>query len=221
MGPFTINKKQEDALETALDQNIIQEQLPSPRFDARGDHERLTDLFRSQRQRLFYTALRLLGNAEEAEDAVQEGLLSAIRNLHRFAGRARLSTWLTRIVVNAALMRLRSLRAHELVPIDRPMVEEGLRFSELLVDERPNPEEVCVRAEQRRILSRAFKGLSRPQRQALSLHDFQGMTSKEAAQILGLSEGTVKSQVHRARRQLSQQIRGIHRSRVSADLARA
>ena len=59
-----------------------------------ADRDRLTDVFQSPRQRLFCIALRLLGNVEDAEDAVQEGLLSAIRNLHRFEGRAQLSTWL-------------------------------------------------------------------------------------------------------------------------------
>ena len=81
-------------------------------------HEALINLCGSQRQRLFYAALQLLGNSEDAEDAVQEGLLAALRYLQRFEGRARLSTWLTRIVVNAALMRLRTLRAHAAESID-------------------------------------------------------------------------------------------------------
>jgi RNA polymerase sigma-70 factor (ECF subfamily) len=208
-------------METTLDQNMRRDQISSPRFEMGADRERLTDLFRSQKQRLLCMALRLLGNAEDAEDAVQEGLLSAIRNLHRFEGRARLSTWLTRIVVNAALMRLRSLRAHELEPIDEPIVQQGgARFCDLLIDERPNPEEICLRSEQRRILNQGLKGLSRHHRQALCLRDLYGMSGKEAARVLGLSEGTVKSQVHRARRQLSQHVRRIQQSQASASLAR-
>jgi RNA polymerase sigma-70 factor, ECF subfamily len=170
----------------------------------------LNTLFGSHRQHLFYAALRLLGNKEDAEDAVQEGLLAALRNLHRFQGHARLSTWLNRIVVNAALMRLRSRRTHELEPIDEPIAHgRGLRLYDLLVDGRPNPEEACARNEQRRILNAGLKGLSRSHRHALSLRDIHGMTIKEAARALGLCEGTVKSQVHRARRQLSQNIKAI------------
>lgn len=185
-------------METHLDQNTTRDQVHSPHFEM-SEGERLSELFRAQRQRLFFTALRLLGNAEDAEDAVQEGLLAALRNLHRFEGRARLSTWITRIVVNASLMRLRSLRAHESVPIDEPLVQQGgVRLSELLVDSRPNPEEVCVRTERCRILNQGLKRLSLPHRQALSLRDLDGMTTKETSQVLGLSEGTVKSQVHRA-----------------------
>jgi RNA polymerase sigma-70 factor (ECF subfamily) len=209
-------------LESRLNQSTTGDQVRSPRFEISANHDPLTNVFQSQRQRLLCAALRLLGNAEDAEDAVQEGLLSAMRNFHRFEGRARLSTWLTRIVINAALMRLRSLRAHELAPIDGPIAQQGgVRFSDLLVDGRPNPEEVCVRREQRRLLNEGLKVLSRSHRRALLLHDLHGMTSKEAGQVLGLSEGTVKSQVHRARRQLARQVRRIQQGPALASLARA
>src|SRR5713226_3522045 len=69
----------------------------------RGDEEALETLFTRHKRTLFQTALRLLGNAEDAEDALQDGLLSAYRNLKRFEGRSQFSTWLTRIVINAAL----------------------------------------------------------------------------------------------------------------------
>lgn len=198
-------------MEPHINHDTAQQPIFSPGFTLGGDREALNNLLNAQRRRLYCAALRLLGNAEDAEDAVQEGLLSALRNLHRFEGRARLSTWLTRIVVNAALMRLRNLRAHESEPIDAPMQQQpgSRRLADLLVDGRPNPEEVCARREQRRIVNQGLKGLSRPQRRALSLHDLQGMTTKETALALGLSEGTVKSQVHRARRKLSEQVRKI------------
>jgi RNA polymerase sigma-70 factor, ECF subfamily len=216
------DRQKEVALADHFDQCTSRGQIPAPRLEASSDRERLTDLFRSQRQRLFYAAWRLLGNVEDAEDAVQEGLLAALRNLHRFEGRARLSTWLTRIVLNAALMRLRSLRTHESVPIDETAAEQGgVRLSELLVDSRPNPEEACVRTERRRILNQHLKRLSLSQRRALSLHDLDGMTTQETAHVLGLSEGTVKSQVYRARRHLVQQVRRIQQGPASANLARA
>jgi RNA polymerase sigma-70 factor, ECF subfamily len=205
-----------------MNHETTQQPIFSPGFTLSDDREALDNLFNAQRRRLYCAALRLLGNAEDAEDAVQEALLAALRNLHRFEGRARLSTWLTRIVVNAALMRLRHLHAHESEPIDEPMMQRGsLRLSDTLVDGRPNPEEVCARAEQRRILRRGLRVLSRPQRRALSLHDFQGMTTREAAHALGLSEGTVKSQIHRARRKLSEQVRSIQKVRALGEPARA
>src|SRR5215469_3834714 len=129
---------------------------------------------------------------------------------YRFEGRARLSTWLTRIVFNACLMRLRSLRAHESEPIEKPIGQQGgLRLSDVLVDRQPNPEEAYAHTERQQILNQGLQSLSRPHRRALSLCHLQGMTTKEAAIALGLSEGTVKSQVHRARRKLSEQVRRI------------
>ena len=81
------------------------------RAGQRGDSQAVDTLFRRYHRPLFQTALRVLGNAEDAEDALQEGMLSAYRNLKRFEGRSQFSTWLTRIVINAALMRRRSMKA--------------------------------------------------------------------------------------------------------------
>lgn len=209
-------------MESHIDQRASEQPVRSPSLAGSVDREALTSVFRFQRQRLLHAALRVLGNTEDAEDAVQEGLLAALRNLDRFEGRARLSTWLTRIVVNAALMRLRSLRAHESHSIDELMVELGsIRISDLLVDGHPNPEELYERTEQRRLVNQELRALSGPQRRALSLRDFEGMTTKEAAQALGLSEGTVKSQVHRGRRILSQRVRKIQEASRLASLAQA
>ena len=81
------------------------------RAGQRGDSQAVETLFRRYQRPLFQTALRVLGNAEDAEDALQDGLLSAYRNLKRFEGRSQFSTWLTRIVINAALMRRRSAKS--------------------------------------------------------------------------------------------------------------
>jgi len=83
-----------------------------------GDSAALDTLFAQHNRALYQTALRLLGNPEDAEDALQEGLLAAYRNLPRFEGRSQFSTWLTRIVINAALMRLRSRRSRPAVSLE-------------------------------------------------------------------------------------------------------
>src|ERR1700722_7022003 len=83
-----------------------------------GDHTTIEILFAQNNRSLRQTALRLLGNREDAEDALQEGMLAAYRNLRHFQGRSQFSTWLTRIVINAALMRRRSQRAHPAVSLD-------------------------------------------------------------------------------------------------------
>src|SRR3984885_13977274 len=96
---------------------------------------------------MFYKrAFRFLGNATDAEDAVQDALLSAYKHLGQFRGQAQLSTWLTTIVTNAARMQLRRRRGSHL-SLDEQQGEDGLTLSERLPDSRPDQEEVCSAAE--------------------------------------------------------------------------
>src|SRR5271155_711164 len=117
------------------------------RAGQRGDHEAMETLFRRYHRPLFQTALRVLGNAEDAEDALQDGLLSAFRNLKRFEGRSQFSTWLTRIVINAALMRRRSKRARPAVSLDDRTPDGELPLAERFADESPNPEQLYAGTE--------------------------------------------------------------------------
>src|SRR5207302_6597488 len=106
-------------------------------------------LFRRYQRPLFQTALRVLGNAEDAEDALQDGLLSAYRNLKRFEGRSQFSTWLTRIVINAALMRRRSAKARPAVSLDEPPREDELPATERFADGGLTTEQVFENTESR------------------------------------------------------------------------
>jgi RNA polymerase sigma-70 factor (ECF subfamily) len=156
---------------------------------------------------MFYKrAFRFLGNATDAEDAVQDALLSAYKHLGQFRGQAQLSTWLTTIVTNAARMQLRRRRSSYL-SLDEEQGEDGLTFSEQLADSRPSPEEVCSTAEARDRLVEGVKRLSPKLRQAFQLREIDGLTTKEAALVLGVPEGTVKAQLARARAKLAGIIR--------------
>jgi len=134
----------------------------------RGDPDALEVLFARHNRALYQTALRVLGNPEDAQDALQEGLLAAYRNLRRFEGRSQFSTWLTRIVINAALMRRRSLRARPAVSLDEPPREDELPLAERFADAGPDPEQVYrgkeltefARRRSRRALSAAPLGVS-------------------------------------------------------------
>jgi RNA polymerase sigma-70 factor (ECF subfamily) len=99
-------------------------------------------LFARNSRALYQTALRLLGNPEDAEDALQEGMLAAYRNLRHFEGRSQFSTWLTRIVINAALMRRRRRRTHTAVSLDECDREEQVPAVERFPDDGPSPEEI-------------------------------------------------------------------------------
>ena len=155
---------------------------------------------------MFYKrAFRFLGNMPDAEDAVQDALLSAYKHLGQFRGQAQLSTWLTTIVTNAALMKLR--RRDSYLSLDEEQGEDGLTFSERLPDSKPSPEEVCSTSEARDRLVEGAKQLSPKLRQAFQLRDIDGLTTKEAALVLGVPQGTVKAQLARARAKLAGIIR--------------
>ena len=156
---------------------------------------------------MFYKrAFRFLGNAADAEDAVQDAILSAYRHLGQFRGQAQLSTWLTTIVTNVARMQLRRRRGGYL-SLDEKQGEEGLTFSERLPDSKPSPEEVCSTAEARDRLVEGIKQLSPKLRRAFQLRDIDGLTTKQAALVLGVPQGTVKARHARARAKLAGIIR--------------
>jgi RNA polymerase sigma-70 factor, ECF subfamily len=169
-----------------------------------GNQDALELLFSRYARALYPTALKLMGNPDDAQDALQDGLLSAFRNLRRFEGRSQFSTWLTRIVINAALMRLRSQRAHPAASLDQEDPEQReLTLAARLADDRPSPEERYVRKERFEIFKRKLASLPPAMRSVIWLRDVQGLSTEEAAQTLGVSEGTLKSQLHRARAKLA------------------
>ncbi|NDQ57247.1 MAG: sigma-70 family RNA polymerase sigma factor [Acidipila sp.] len=184
-----------------------------------GDPDALEHIFSRHSPALYQTALRLVGTPEEAEDVVQEGLLNAFRNLRRFEGRSQFSTWLTRIVINAALMRLRSRRSRPVVSLDEKLsTEDETTFADQFADAGPNPEQVYAREELRSILYRHLARLSPVLRTAFLLREVQGLSTQEAAESLGVSEGTLKARLHRAKRQLSELFgRAVGATRRSPD----
>ena len=172
----------------------------------RGDEEALETLFTRHKRTLFQTALRLLGNAEDAEDALQDGLLSAYRNLKRFEGRSQFSTWLTRIVINAALMRRRSKKVRTAMSLDEPPREDELPASERFADDGPTPEQTYQRTELRRLIGENLDELSPLLRTAFILREVEGFSTGEAASKLGVTENTLKARLWRARQQLASRL---------------
>ena len=168
-----------------------------------GDARALDTLFARNTRTLYQTALRVLGNPEDAEEALQEGLLSAYRNLGRFERRSQFSTWLTRIVINAALMRRRSKRARPAVSLDDWTTEGELPLAERFADESPNPEQLYAGTELRDRVSKKLAEISPLLRTAFWLREIEGLSAEEAAQVLGVSRNTLKARLWRARQELA------------------
>src|SRR3984893_7392429 len=165
----------------------------------KGDARALDTLFTRNSRTLYQTALRVLGNPEDAEEALQEGLLSAYRNLGRFERRSQFSSWLTRIVINAALMRRRSKRARPAVSLDEVATEGELPLAERFADDGPNPEQLYAGTELGDRMNKKLAEISPLLRTAFWLREIEGLSAEEAAQVLGVSRNTLKARLWRVR----------------------
>jgi RNA polymerase sigma-70 factor, ECF subfamily len=176
----------------------------NPRMLSRAEREQQFDTALSQSLPVFRRmALRKLHNPADAEDAVQDALLAAYTHLDQFTGGARMSTWLTTIVINCARMQLRARSRHIHFSLDEPIGdEEEYSVADQLADSSPTPEEESRSSELHEHVTRLLKQLSPPLRRAFHLRDLQGLATREAALMLGVPEGTVKAQLARARAQL-------------------
>ncbi|MGC9667018.1 RNA polymerase sigma factor SigM [Planosporangium sp. 12N6] len=170
-----------------------------------GDRQAFAELIRRHRDRLWAVALRTVGDREEAADALQDALLSAYRAADRFRGDAAVTTWLHRIVVNSCLDRLRRRQARPTVPlpeVDRTVAPTTDRETALVVHD-------------------ALAQLSPDQRAALVLVDLQGYPVADAARVLGVAEGTVKSRCARGRARLAVLLGHLRDPDASAERNRA
>jgi RNA polymerase sigma-70 factor (ECF subfamily) len=167
----------------------------------------LEQLYSRHSATLYNIALRKLGNPADAEDALQEGLLSAFKHFDQFKGNAQISTWLTSIVLNAARMQLRRRANRVFVSLDEHEGDNGFAWTEMIADAGPDPEEILRRIQTREVLERFVAQLSPKIRLAFRLRVLEGLTTREAAERLGISEGTLKAQFFRACAQLTPLLR--------------
>jgi RNA polymerase sigma-70 factor, ECF subfamily len=168
-------------------------------MDTAGDHAELTAVIRRFHCRMVAVAGRVLHDEEDARDAVQDAYLQAVFHLHRFDRRGQLSTWLHRIVVNAALMRLRARRRRPTEDLDTDALADDAADVELAVERRQ------IQA----LVRRSLAGVTNDQRAVLVLRDMDDRDAAEVARALGVSRGAFKSRSHRARRALRSQLMRI------------
>jgi RNA polymerase sigma-70 factor, ECF subfamily len=150
---------------------------------------------------------RILRNREDAEDVVQTAFLDAFRNLNGFRGRSRFSSWLTRIAMNAALMRLRVARRKRETSLDDVTETGEARARFHPVETRLNPEQEYLSKERRVLLARGLKKLRPLYVEILHLRNAQELSAKETGKILDVPVGTVKARLHRARTNLARHVR--------------
>jgi RNA polymerase sigma-70 factor (ECF subfamily) len=168
-----------------------------------GDKEAFYSLVHPCEGAIYTVAVSILNNPEDAEEAVQEAVLKALSHLTDFRGEAKFSTWLIRITINEARLKLRRDRRHLYESVDEQRASEhGEYFPKDFADWREVPSEALQRKELGEALKRAIASLPLKYREVLILRDVQQLRIEEVARILGITEGSVKTRLLRARLQM-------------------
>jgi RNA polymerase sigma-70 factor, ECF subfamily len=167
-----------------------------------GNEAAFEKLVRRHTRRMFRIALLLTKCQEDAEEVVQDVFVKAFTNLYRFEERAQFSTWLTRIAINTALMRVRSRSRYRTVSLSQDEQSGPEIAPEQIADWRPDPEQLYSRLELKQILIQALDSLPDHYRTIFLLRDIEGFSITETAELLDLSDTAVKARLTRARLQL-------------------
>lgn len=165
-------------------------------------------------KRIYRLAWNITQNRPDAEDVVQDAFMKAFEHLGSFQGNSRFYTWLVRIAVNQALMKLRKRRYRE-VSLDEPLETEESAMSREIEDWGPTPEERFEQTELNKILTEAIAELDFRLRAVFQLRDVEGFSTEETAEALGLSIPATKTRLLRARLKLRDSLQKHFRSRVS------
>jgi RNA polymerase sigma-70 factor (ECF subfamily) len=182
------------------------EELPIVERARSGDAEAFTDLVNRYERKIFRLAKNITQNDDDAEDVLQETFLKAYSHLNNFEGHSKFYTWLVRIAVNEALMKLRKRKTDKTVPLDEPQdTGEDTVVREIAVWE-DNPEKRFGREEIRGILDSAIQSLKPAFRTVFVLRDIEELSTEETAETLGISVPAVKSRLLRARLQLREKL---------------
>jgi len=175
-----------------------------------GDLSAFETLVSRYEQRVFNLAMRMLHNVHDAEDVTQQTFLNALEHLEEFRGDASFATWLYRIATNAALKNLRKKRGLPTVSLEESteLQEERdtIPHPEYLADWRQSPQELIQNNEVRALIQQALDELDEKHRLVFLLRDVEGLSVKETAQALGISEANVKVRLLRARLQLREKL---------------
>ena len=171
-----------------------------------GNASAFNELLRRYERKIFRLALHITQNREDAEDVLQESFLKAYEHLDQFQGQSKFYTWIVRIAVNQALMKLRKRKSDRSVSLDETIDTGEDNIGREIAAWDENPEQQYSREELNRILTSAVDGLTPIYRAVFVLRDIDGLSTEEAAEALDLSVPAVKSRLLRARLQLREKL---------------
>jgi RNA polymerase sigma-70 factor, ECF subfamily len=192
-------------------------QLPEIDIDAlrSGDREEFALMVDTYSTKIYRLAYRMMGNEQEAEDVLQETFMNAYRALPSFEGRSNIGTWLYRIATNQALMRLRKKQPAS-ISVDEPVTDDDWEeIPRQFVDWCCLPEKELMTSEAREELDSALETLSSNLRIVFILRDVNGLSTRETAQVLNISEAAVKTRLLRSRLKLREELSSYFSERLS------
>lgn len=204
----TIQKKAEEG---------ITEELVLVHAAKAGDLEAFSQLVTRYDRNIFRIAQHITHNDEDAQDVVQDAFLKAYTNLAQFQENSKFYTWLVRIAVNEALMKLRKRRNDRTVSLDEDVETEEGSMPREVADWSPNPEQLYGQSELGDILKKTIQGLSPGFRTVFVLRDVEGLSTEETAEMLDLSVPAVKSRLLRARLQLRERLSRYFKAKQDGD----
>lgn len=184
-----------------------------------GDRAEFAYMVEQNSANIYRLGLRMLANEQDAEDILQETFIKAFQHIQSFDGRAKLSTWLYRIATNEALMLLRR-RKPEPLSVEEPSNDQAHDLQEPLqiTDWAGLPEEELLSDETLQVVNQAVDNLPDGLRVTFVLREIQGLSTRETAQILQLSEGAVKTRLSRARLQLRELLSEYFEGRLEGNI---
>jgi RNA polymerase sigma-70 factor (ECF subfamily) len=201
--PWELTRASDEALGAALPTMADPEEAEWIQRAQKGDRAAFGRLMRLHHRRIYACAAHMLGERAEAEDAVQETFLRAYRAIDRFDGRAELSTWLYRICINVSLNTLRRRKRTDAADVNDPRVPEPAADP---AQGGTDPRHAVEGAQLYGRLAKALDELSPSLRSTVVLVLLEGMPQKEAAEVLGCSEGTIAWRIHESRRRLREKL---------------
>jgi RNA polymerase sigma-70 factor, ECF subfamily len=172
-----------------------------------GNSDAQEQIFARHTNTLRRIAFGILRNREDAEDAVQDGLCKAYARLRSFEGRSSFRTWLTRIVINSALMIRRRRNGHPEASLNEILRDRPEKPQHELIAAGPNPEDICLSSEIAALVDEQVRQLPPGLRTALRLHDLDGQSAADSLRALGLRRSAFKSRLSRARQKVANGLR--------------
>lgn len=167
-----------------------------------GDVEAFETLIAEHQKRIYNIAFKMIGNQEDALDLSQEVLIKIFKNLHKFHGSAKFSTWVYRVATNTCLDEIKKRRKYTTYSIDERIQTEDGDLTADIPDTAPTPEASAVQKDVQKIIQEGIAKLGDEHKKVIILRDLHGFSYEYIAKILKCSEGTVKSRISRARKKL-------------------